>query len=120
CSAVAKGDTGRARLAVQSDAANTIRERKRGILMSQNPVPATGRPVLGIAMIGSGLMAKSHTMAWRNLRTVFGDVPADIRLVVLADATEDLATVGAAQLGFERSTASWEEAINSPDVDIVD
>lgn len=88
--------------------------------MSQTHAPSPERRALGIAMIGSGLMAKSHTMAWRNLQAVFGDVPVDVRLVVLADATEELAAAGAAQLGFERSTASWQEAIDSPDVDIVD
>lgn len=88
--------------------------------MPQTSARSAGRRTLGVAMIGSGLMAKSHTMAWRNLRTVFGDVPVDIRLVILADATEELAAAGAAQFGYERSTASWQKAIESPDVDIVD
>jgi hypothetical protein len=26
---------------------------------------------LGVAIIGSGLMAKAHTMAWRNVQAVY-------------------------------------------------
>lgn len=33
-----------------------------------------------MAIIGSGLMAKAHTMAWRNVQTVYGDVPVTPRL----------------------------------------
>src|SRR3954453_342949 len=29
-------------------------------------------PELGVAMIGSGLMAKSHTMGYRNVESVYG------------------------------------------------
>lgn len=89
--------------------------------MDSNPGPAqTQRRTLGVAMIGGGLMAKAHTMAWNNVQAAYGDIPADIRLVILADATEELAAAGAAQYGYEHSTASWEEALAHPDVDIVD
>lgn len=79
-----------------------------------------GKKQLGVAIIGSGLMAKAHTMAWRNLQAVYGSIPAEPRLVVLVDATEELAAAGAAQFGYERWTTSWQEAVNDPEVDIVD
>ena len=74
---------------------------------------------LGIATIGGGLMAKAHTMAWRNLLPVYGAQPAVPRFRILADATEDLARSGAARLGYERHTASWQEAVEDPAVDVV-
>ena len=46
-------------------------------------VNATPKPTLGVGIIGSGLMAKAHTMAWRNLQAVYGSIGANIRLVVL-------------------------------------
>ncbi|MCV7224753.1 Gfo/Idh/MocA family protein [Mycolicibacterium komossense] len=75
---------------------------------------------LGVAIIGSGLMAKAHTMAWRNVGAVYGSIPVTPRLVVLCDATEDLARDGAMQFGYEKYTTSWEDAVNDPDVDVVD
>ena len=75
---------------------------------------------LGVAIIGSGLMAKAHTMAWRNVQAVYGDVPVMPRLVILCDATDEIAAAGAAQFGYERWTTSWREAIDDPDVDVVD
>ena len=48
-------------------------------------------PEIGVAMIGSGLMAKSHTMGYRNVESVYGTTPFRPRFAVLADASEDLA-----------------------------
>ena len=81
---------------------------------------AYGRRTLGVGIIGSGLMAKAHTMAWRNLRAVYGQIPVEIRLVVLVDATDELAAAGAAQFGYERWTTSWQDVVEDPAVDIVD
>src|SRR5690349_5320372 len=86
--------------------------------MSNDAQPS--KPSLGIAIIGSGLMAKAHTMAWRNLQAVYGDLPVEPKLVILADATEDLARAGSDQFGYTEWTTSWEEAVNHPDVQVVD
>src|SRR3954453_20328958 len=77
-------------------------------------------PELGIAMIGSGLMAKSHTMGYRNVEAVYGTTPFRPRFTVLADAKEDLARRGAESLGYERWTLDWREAVTDPAVDVVD
>ena len=65
-------------------------------------------PELGVAMIGSGLMAKSHTMGYRNVESVYGTTPFRPRFAILADAKEDLARSGAESLGYEsgRSTGA--------------
>jgi predicted dehydrogenase len=71
-------------------------------------------------MIGSGLMAKSHTLGYRNVAAVYGRSPYRPHFAVLADAREDLARAGAESLGYERWTTDWREAITDPSVDVVD
>src|SRR6476660_5384577 len=77
-------------------------------------------PGIGVAMIGSGLMAKSHTLGYRNVEAVYGTTPYRPRFMVLADARDDLARTGAESLGYERWTVDWREAVTDPDVDVVD
>jgi predicted dehydrogenase len=77
-------------------------------------------PEIGVAMIGSGLMAKSHTMGYRNVEAVYGTTPFRPRFAVLADAKEDLARLGAESLGYERWTVDWREAVTDSCVDVVD
>ena len=77
-------------------------------------------PEIGVAMIGSGLMAKSHTMGYRNVESVYGSTPLRPRFAILADAKVDLARSGAESLGYERWTVDWREAVNDPAVDVVD
>ncbi len=77
-------------------------------------------PEIGVAMIGSGLMAKSHTMGYRNVEAVYGSTPFRPRFTVLADAREDLARSGAESLGYERWTVDWREAVTDMGVDVVD
>src|SRR4051812_42413889 len=77
-------------------------------------------PEIGVAMIGSGLMAKSHTMGYRNVEAVYGTTPFRPRFTVLADAREDLARTGAESLGYRRWTIDWREAVTDPEVDVVD
>src|SRR4029450_10414984 len=77
-------------------------------------------PELGVAMIGSGLMAKSHTMGYRNVESVYGRTPYRPRLAVLADVREDLARTGAESLGYQRWTVDWREAVADPAVDFGD
>lgn len=76
-------------------------------------------PEIGVAMIGSGLMAKSHTMGYRNVESVYGTTPLRPRFSILADAKEDLARAGAESLGYQRWTTDWREAVTDPDVDVV-
>lgn len=81
--------------------------------------PETVRP-LRVALIGAGLMAKSHTLAYKSLPTLFPDLPAQPRLELLADIDEPHARAAAARLGFERWTGDWHDAVSDPEIDIVD
>ena len=71
-----------------------------------------------IAQIGTGFMGKTHSLAYRALSTF---CPADVkvRLVVLADVTEQLASTGARMFGFENWVVGWEKIFDY-DIDVVD
>ncbi|HET8726772.1 MAG TPA: Gfo/Idh/MocA family oxidoreductase [Alphaproteobacteria bacterium] len=73
---------------------------------------------IGVGLIGTGYMGKCHALAWRNVSAVFGDGP-DIRLVHLAEVTDELASARAAEFGFARSGADWRALVADPEVDVV-
>ena len=75
---------------------------------------------LRIAMIGGGLMAKSHALAYRNVQAVYGSVPLRPALSLLVDASEELASATARSLGFQRWSTDWRAAVNDPDIDVID
>lgn len=74
---------------------------------------------LGIGLIGDGLMAKEHSMAWRSVRAVYGDLPVEPRLVVLVHPDAERAASAAARYGFERSSTSWRDVVADPDIDVI-
>ncbi|TCO69420.1 Gfo/Idh/MocA family protein [Rhodovulum euryhalinum] len=73
---------------------------------------------LGIGLIGTGFMGKTHALAFRSVRAVMGDVP-EVRLECLCDTPADKAARFAAQFGFVRATADWREIVADPAIDIV-
>ena len=73
---------------------------------------------LGIGLIGTGYMGKCHALAWNGVAPVFGDIERP-RLVMLAEATAELASRKAAEFGFEASTGAWQELVDNPAVDVV-
>lgn len=73
---------------------------------------------VGIGLIGTGFMGKSHALAFRAVKAVFGDVPTP-RLELLCDVDPHKAERFREQFGFVRATADWRELVADPDVDIV-
>ena len=73
---------------------------------------------IGVGLIGTGFMGKSHALAWNSVRPVFGDVPK-VRLVHLGEASEELAHRKAAEFGFENASGDWRKVIADPEVDVV-
>ena len=74
---------------------------------------------LGIGIIGDGLMAKEHSMAWRSVRAVYGDLPFEPRLVTLVHPDAGRAADAAARYGFARSSTAWQDVIDDPEIQIV-
>ncbi|MFC6491279.1 Gfo/Idh/MocA family protein, partial [Nitratireductor sp. GCM10026969] len=73
---------------------------------------------LGLGLIGSGFMGRTHTFAFNNVNRVF-DLPVKVQPVMLADANETLAARAAGALGFGASTGDWRRLVTDPRVHIV-
>jgi len=73
---------------------------------------------IGVGLIGSGFMGKSHALAWNAVRPVFGDVP-DIRLAHLGEMNDALAAAKAAEFGFKKASGDWRQVIADPEVGVV-
>lgn len=73
---------------------------------------------LGVGLIGTGFMGKTHALAWRNVRAVMGDVPP-VSLELLCDRPADRAAAMADQFGFARATDDWRAVMADPAVDVV-
>lgn len=74
---------------------------------------------LGIGLIGSGFMGKTHALGFAIASRVF-DLPVDVDLVVLADVDAAVAERAGHALGFRRSTGNWRELLDDPEVQVVD
>jgi len=79
----------------------------------------THKRKIGIGLIGSGFMGKSHALGFATARRVF-DLPFEIDLAVLADINTTLADRAAGALGFRRSTGHWRDLLTDPEIDIID
>ncbi len=76
------------------------------------------KPKLRVGLIGSGFMGKAHAFGYTMAARVF-DLPYEIELHTLADASEELASKAANALGFTRSTANWRAMVADPEIDVV-
>ena len=79
----------------------------------------TNKPVLRIGLIGSGFMGKAHVFGFASAAKVF-DLPFDIDLACIADATPELAETARAAFGFRRATADWRAMVVDPGIDVID
>lgn len=73
---------------------------------------------LGVGLIGSGFMGKTHALGFTNVGRVFA-LPVEVELAMLADLGAERAAQAAKAFGFARSTADWRELVADPSVDIV-
>jgi predicted dehydrogenase len=76
------------------------------------------KPV-GIAVVGFGWMGQAHARSARRAPTHFPDRAYQPRLVVCADVDPGRREQATRDWGFERATADWRAAIDSPEVDAV-
>lgn len=73
---------------------------------------------IGIALIGTGFMGKSHALAWNSALPVFGGTLKP-RLELLCDVDETVVARLAPEFGFARSSTDWHKVVADPAVDIV-
>jgi len=77
------------------------------------------KPSLGLGLIGSGFMGKTHVFGFATANRVF-DMPFDIRFECIADQNTNMAESARANFGFARASADWHTLLNDPNIDIVD
>ena len=74
---------------------------------------------IGIGLIGSGFMGRSHTLAFRAAPAIFAPAAVPV-LEMLADIDEPTAARAAQSLGYPRATADWQALVRDPAVHLVD
>lgn len=74
---------------------------------------------LRIGLVGHAFMGAAHSYGWRNAGHVF-DLPMSIELKALAGTDSIRASEAADKLGWEDSTADWQELISRDDIDVID
>jgi predicted dehydrogenase len=77
------------------------------------------KKTIGIGLIGSGFMGRSHAHALHAAPGIF-DLPVRPVMELLADVNEAVAAEAAKALGFARSTGDWKRLVADPAVDLVD
>jgi predicted dehydrogenase len=75
---------------------------------------------VNVGLIGAGFMGKAHSLAYGTLPMFFWPPPATPHRLVLAEADEERARIGAERFGFDRATGDWRTVIEDPEVDLVD
>jgi predicted dehydrogenase len=81
--------------------------------------PLSLKKELGIAVVGFGWMGQAHARSARRLPTHFPGRAYQPKLVVVADVDPGRREQATRDWGFERGTADWRAAVDSPDVDAV-
>ncbi len=77
------------------------------------------KKTLGLGLIGTGFMGKTHVFGFATAARVF-DLPYEIRFECVADQTQALASAAQASFGFRRATGDWRTLIDDPAIDIID
>lgn len=74
---------------------------------------------LRFGIVGAGYMAKTHSLALRNIGSLLWPSMPRIILRRMADVSEPNALMGASRWGWEESTTDWREITRASDIDVV-
>lgn len=74
--------------------------------------------MIGVGLIGTGFIGRTHAMAYRAAPAVFPDLPP-VRLVAVADQNRDQAEAAARRFGFESATDDWTRLLADPAIGII-
>ncbi|MEO7752407.1 MAG: Gfo/Idh/MocA family oxidoreductase [Terracoccus sp.] len=79
----------------------------------------SGKPTLGVGMIGYSFMGRAHSQAWRNVASYF-DAPAVPRLTAIAGRNEAAAQDTADRFGWASVETDWRRLLERDDIDVID
>jgi predicted dehydrogenase len=74
---------------------------------------------LRFGIIGAGYMAKTHSLALRNIGSLLWPGMPRVILRRMADVSESSALVGASRWGWEEGVADWRDVTRASDIDVV-
>jgi predicted dehydrogenase len=74
---------------------------------------------LKLGIVGAGYMAKTHSLALRNIEPLLWPDAPVIILQRMADVSEKAASTGASRWGWKESTTDWREITQASDIDAV-
>jgi predicted dehydrogenase len=74
---------------------------------------------LRLGIVGAGYMAKTHSLAFRNVGALLWPNIPKIILRRIADVNASAAASGASRWGWEESTTDWREITRASDIDAV-
>ena len=75
---------------------------------------------INVAIVGRGMMGRTHSASISALKYYFKDLPFCVKLHTLVTRDEKTARESAEALGFENYTTSYEEVLNNKEIDVVD
>ena len=81
--------------------------------MSNNPT------TIGVGLISVGWMGQLHSRAYSDVPVVYPELGIRTRLVIAADTNDERARFAQDVLGYDSSTADYNDVLNHPDVDVV-
>jgi predicted dehydrogenase len=79
-----------------------------------------GKKELRIGLIGTGLMARTHTNGYKRIGDFFPELAYRPVLKTVCSRTEDKVQAFAAQWGFESYETDWKKVVARDDIDAVD
>lgn len=74
---------------------------------------------LKVGMIGYRFMGKAHSNGWRQAPHFF-PLEAEIEMDTICGRNPEGVAAAAKELGWNKSSTSWQDVINDPEIDIVD
>ncbi len=75
--------------------------------------------VLGLGLIGSGFMGKTHAIAFASAQRIF-DLPFEVDFNTIAEVDAATADCARKALGFRNGSSDWHRLLDDPDIDIID
>ena len=75
---------------------------------------------INVAVVGRGMMGRTHSASIAALKYYFKDLPFEVKLHTLVTRDDKTAKASADALGFENYTTSYEAVLCNDEIDVVD
>lgn len=73
-----------------------------------------------VGLIGAGWMGRAHAGAFASVSRIFGESPAIIEIVAVADSVEATARDFASRFSIAKWTTDWRQLVEDTDIDVID